>query len=118
MFYEGKLNEGILFAFRPVAEEILHQHENGFRTDISSNHDRRVVRNIITALDEPHHCSRSATHCLLITAGVLSAWILVEKPVVHFQCQKPKRVRLVTVKFANDNFSLLCKLTFVEQRIA
>src|SRR6266545_6250552 len=109
MLDQGKLNEGIFFAVGPLTKQLLDQQVDCFRTHIPGYHNCRIVRHIVTTLNEPHHGSSGATHRLLIAGRILPAWVLVEKPVIHLQREKTKWIRLMSIRSEERRVGKECR---------
>src|SRR6267143_6063960 len=118
MFDQRELYERILFAPRPVAVKILRHLENLVRIHVACNHQRRIVRYVVTRLYQAHHGSGCSRNRLPVAEWILTAGVFRKHPIRHLLVEEEERIRLVPVNLADDHLALAFKLTLFEQRIA
>src|ERR1700694_4060609 len=118
MFDQRKLYKRILFAPRPIAVKILRDLENLVRIHVARDHQRRIIRYVVTRLYQAHHGSGCSRYRLPVAERILATGVFREHPVCHLLVEEEERVRLVPVNLADDHLALAFKLALFEEWIA
>src|SRR5258705_6523639 len=83
VFYERKLDEWLFLTSSPISVKLLRHLDDVRWINVASQDKCRIIRHVVTLLDQPHHRSGCTGNGLPVSQRILSTCVFRKKSAVH-----------------------------------